>query len=189
MTFLTFSRTFTWKKSRARLLSLVFLSGMIKCFCAIRYINWCCAKAHLSSSSWQLVFQYLEHSCALSSARRTCSSIKPVSGTNIRPPTSACKGEPKTSAQPISSQEPPGRYTCSYSVLLVALGSLSSWNRNCNSSPVYFFLFLHCQLFYCSESLCVIKKLVWVVQIWRYSVPSIAAFMWSCCFCFFSFFH
>lgn len=156
-------------------------------FCAIRYINWCCAKAHLSSSSWQLVFQYLEHSCALSSARRTCSSIKPVSGTNIRPPTSACKGEPKTSAQPISSQEPPGRYTCSYSVLLVALGSLSSWNRNCNSSPVYFFLFLHCQLFYCSESLCVIKKLVWVVQIWRYSVPSIAAFMWSCCFCFFFF--
>lgn len=30
-----------------------------------------------------------------------------------------------------------------------------------------------------AQSLCVIKKLVWVVQIWRYSVPSIAAFMWS----------
>lgn len=37
MTFLTFSRMFTWKKSRARLLSLVFLLDMIKCFCVLCY--------------------------------------------------------------------------------------------------------------------------------------------------------
>lgn len=62
------------------------------------------------SSPSQLVFQCLEHSYALSSVRRICSSIWPVSSTDTHPTTSVCKGGPRTSAPPTSNQAPPGRY-------------------------------------------------------------------------------
>lgn len=59
----------------------------------------------------KLVFQCLEHSCALSSVRRICSSIWPVSSTDTHPTTSVCRGGPRTSVPPTSYQVPHGRWT------------------------------------------------------------------------------
>lgn len=177
------------EKSRARLLSLVFLLGMIKCFCVL------CYKMH------KLMLHGVLRLTCRPLPGSWCFSIWSIPALWVQ------RGEPAVLSslwavqtfvhqlQPAKESQrhlhnlyparsPPGgthvhtqSYWLHWAACLLGTGIVIQ---------VLFIFSSFCIANCCTaQSLCVIKKLVWVVQIWRYSVPSIAAFMWSW-FCFFS---
>lgn len=171
------------EKSRARLLSLVFLLGMIKCFCVL------CYKMH------KLMLHGVLRLTCRPLPGSWCFSIWSIPALWVQ------RGEPAVLSslwavqtfvhqlQPAKESQrhlhnlyparsPPGgthvhtqSYWLHWAACLLGTGIVIQ---------VLFIFSSFCIANCCTaQSLCVIKKLVWVVQIWRYSVPSIAAFMWS----------
>lgn len=177
------------EKSRARLLSLVFLLGMIKCFCVLCYKmhkltlhgvlrltcrplpgSWC-------FSIWSIPALWVQRGepAVLSSLWAVQTFVH-----QLQP----AKESQRHLHNLYPARSPPGgthvhtqSYWLHWAACLLGTGIVIQ---------VLFIFSSFCIANCCTaQSLCVIKKLVWVVQIWRYSVPSIAAFMWS----WFFFFH